>query len=337
MNTGTDRRRANWHWKENDVIYEFASEIGLAGICVYDVLTMFARNTGEGSERVAWPSTARIADALSVTKPTVRSALQRLEEVGLVRVERRCLDGVNTSHHYTLLDVQDAIQARKEAAKTPQEGDKNLPGGINSILPPGIEFIPPSSKIYTTPGINFIPELDNEEHRQLNNEESYDDDDGGRPGEPSTGNRHMVEQPLTPALDTEWGTAFSLFQSQLGWMGGAGPTLDEMREYFDELRSKGLTDWWALAVKVAVDQNARSWAYVRQVLRTALESHRPPGSPKAQKGSNASNGTHRNGHGPGYSGKPYDDGLSSLTTAEREALSAQLAATRNRQRSLPGV
>lgn len=159
-----------------------------------------------------------------------------------------------------------------------------------------------------------------------NNEES--DDDDGKPA---------VEQPLTPALDTEWGTAFSLFQSQLGWMGGAGPTLDEMREYFDELRSKGLTDWWASAVKVAVDQNARSWAYVRQVLRTALESNRPPGSPKAQKGSNASNGTHRNGRGPGYSGKPYDDGLSSLTTAERETLSAQLRATRNRQPSLPGV
>lgn len=170
--------------------------------------------------------------------------------------------------------------------------------------------------------------MNNNENTKKKAEKESDDDDDGKPA---------VEQPLTPALDTEWGTAFGLFQSQLGWMGGAGPTLDEMREYFDELRSKGFPDWWASAVKVAVDNNARSWAYVRQVLRTALESNRPPGSPKAQKGSNASNGTHRNGRGPGYSGKPYDDGLSSLTTAERETLSAQLRATRNRQQSLPGV
>lgn len=163
---------------------------------------------------------------------------------------------------------------------------------------------------------------------ESNNNERFDDDDDGQ---------QPVTQPLAPALDAEWGAAISLFQSQLGWMGGGGPTLDEMRDYFDELREKGLTDWWAQAVKVAVDQNARSWAYVRATLRNALDSNRPPGSPNPKKGTNGTNGAHRNGYRPVASVKPYDDGLSALSAAERQELSAQLAATRSRQRGLPGL
>lgn len=180
-----------------------------------------------------------------------------------------------------------------------------------------------------------------------NNEENYDDGDDGRPpvavhlgiATPAPAPVPVLPatsaQPFQPAIDPEWGAAIGLLQSQLGWMGSGGPTLDEMREFFDNLREKGLTDWWALAVKVAVDQNARSWAYMRSVLRTALESNRPPGSPKPQKGNNGNgNGTYRNGNGKSH--PAYDDGLAALSAAERADLSAKLRASRQAPR-LPGV
>lgn len=335
MNTGTDRRRANWHWKENDVLLEFAPEIGAAAVCVYDVLTMFARGINNGSEREAWPSIARIAKILGFSPPTVRQAFKKLEDAGLVRIERRMTDGINQTNHYTLLDVQDAVKAKKEREKAVVF----LPGSQEFLVPVVKNLAQGGQEIY--PGVlkKTADELDNEEHRQFNNEKNDDDDDGtASEVEPSTGNRQMVTPPFVPVLDEDWGAAFRLFQTQLGWMGGAGPTLDEMREFFDELRTKGLTDWWALAVKVAVDQNARSWAYVRATLRNALDSNCPPGAPNPKKGTNGTNGAYRNGHRASNSGnRPYDDGLSTLSPSERKELSAQLAATRNRQRGLPGL
>lgn len=122
--------------------------------------------------------------------------------------------------------------------------------------------------------------MKNNEKTKNEAEKESDDDDDGQP---------VVMQPSEQTRDEAWGTAFHLFQTECGYLGGGGPTYIEMGDTFDELRERGLADWWALAVKVAVDNNARSWAYVRTVLRKALADNRPPGSPKPQ------NGTFRNG------------------------------------------
>ena len=107
MNTG--KLEANSHWKEDAVLYEFGPEIGLAGIAVYDVLTMFAQSSGSDSGRVAYPSISRIAGILGCSAPTVRSALKKLEDAGLIQVQQRSEDGGSLSHCYTLLNVQNAV------------------------------------------------------------------------------------------------------------------------------------------------------------------------------------------------------------------------------------
>jgi DnaD/phage-associated family protein len=88
------------------------------------------------------------------------------------------------------------------------------------------------------------------------------------------------------AFENDIGLIPSAFQQQ------------EIDAMLTELASKGLQDWWQQAIHVACDQNHRSWAYVRGILRNCLQDGRPPGSPKP-------NG---NGHSPpkGNVGKTVD-------------------------------
>ena len=69
--------------------------------------------------------------------------------------------------------------------------------------------------------------------------------------------------------------AFAAFQNNIGLVSG-GTQADEIRAYLEELERRGTPDWWEGAIQVAVDQNKRSWAYVRGVLRNCLSEGRPP-------------------------------------------------------------
>jgi len=77
------------------------------------------------------------------------------------------------------------------------------------------------------------------------------------------------------------------FENNIGLV--SGPTQgDEMAAMVDELHAKNVDGWWQLAVKVACDQNHRSWAYVRGILRNCLRDGNPPGAPKANGKARAS-------------------------------------------------
>lgn len=68
---------------------------------VYTMLCMYADNTKKDSH----PSIKTIADKCYCSENTVRAALKKLNEVGLIEIkERRREDGSQTSNQYVLLD-----------------------------------------------------------------------------------------------------------------------------------------------------------------------------------------------------------------------------------------
>jgi hypothetical protein len=83
--------------------------------------------------------------------------------------------------------------------------------------------------------------------------------------------------------------AYGTFQNSIALIPGLVQQ-QEIDAMLDDLDERKLSDWWALAIQVACDQNHRSWAYVRGVLRNCLKDGRPPGSPRL--------GGNGNGHSP---------------------------------------
>lgn len=66
------------------------------------------------------------------------------------------------------------------------------------------------------------------------------------------------------------------FESSIGLF---SPMLaDQVDDMLGELESKGLQDWWALALRESEAQNKRSWAYVRAILERCLKEGKPPGA-----------------------------------------------------------
>jgi hypothetical protein len=79
-----------------------------------------------------------------------------------------------------------------------------------------------------------------------------------------------------PSLASDFfSNAITAFQDDIGIISG-GHQADEMREFLDELEYRGLEAWWQGAIDIAVDQNKRSWAYVRGVLRNCIAEGRAP-------------------------------------------------------------
>ena len=124
-----DLRQASWLWLDNDILDLYGNELGATAIAVYVALCRFAGN----SSQQCWPSHATIAERVGATPPTVRKAIAKLAEVGLVTVEKRTgEDGRLTSNLYTLHP-----SGRKESfvgieKKDTQAGYKILPVTILS-------------------------------------------------------------------------------------------------------------------------------------------------------------------------------------------------------------
>ena len=103
-------KRAHFFGLDNDIIDIRAKTIGATALAVYTALSRFAnRKTGE-----CWPSIGRLAQLLDLARNTVKTALRKLEEVGLITIKRRRDPaGDATSHRYTLLDCSpEAVDAR---------------------------------------------------------------------------------------------------------------------------------------------------------------------------------------------------------------------------------
>lgn len=63
---------------------------------------------------------------------------------------------------------------------------------------------------------------------------------------------------------------------------------EEISSAVAELQARGVLDWWNSAIKIACDNNARSWAYVRAIVENALKDGKPPGTNKPSRNGNKS-------------------------------------------------
>lgn len=80
------------------------------------------------------------------------------------------------------------------------------------------------------------------------------------------------------------------FENAIGVVAGVRQS-EEIRMSLDELHERGLDDWWQTAVDLAIDNNKRSWAYIRAILQNHLRDGTAPirkagpihGPPKPQK------------------------------------------------------
>jgi DnaD/phage-associated family protein len=84
-------------------------------------------------------------------------------------------------------------------------------------------------------------------------------------------------QPPSPSSSSPFQQkAIRAFENTIGLVAGAHQA-QEITAMLDDLETRHLEDWWTAALKVAADQNKRSWAYVRGILRNCLSEGQPPG------------------------------------------------------------
>jgi hypothetical protein len=95
-----DRRRG-FLWINNEIVDDFAPQLGSMSLLVYMYLCRHANN----DTAVCWPSQERIAHFCHCTDRTVRSALKELEDIGLISIERRRIGDI-TQNIYTLLSCE---------------------------------------------------------------------------------------------------------------------------------------------------------------------------------------------------------------------------------------
>lgn len=97
-----DERRRGWFWIDNALFDDYAPRIGPAGVMVYAAL---ARRVDR--ERQCFPSIGVLADTCGLGRSTIKRALGRLAEAGLIRIEHRTRDDEGyASNLYVLVPVE---------------------------------------------------------------------------------------------------------------------------------------------------------------------------------------------------------------------------------------
>lgn len=79
-----DLRNGDWYWIHKAVIQSYVQKVGATGVLVYSFLASFT-----DSHQSCYPSQKYIADKLGYSRATVNKAIKRLENNGLIRVEKR--------------------------------------------------------------------------------------------------------------------------------------------------------------------------------------------------------------------------------------------------------
>lgn len=109
----------------------FARRVGAIAVAVYLVLCRFA----DAVTRQCHPSIRRIAEMLGLSRPTVLKAIGKLEEEGLVKVERGPVkQGKRLVNVYTLLPVGEAPSALPRVVNVvDRHGQSPLPPLVNHV------------------------------------------------------------------------------------------------------------------------------------------------------------------------------------------------------------
>jgi DNA-binding Lrp family transcriptional regulator len=93
----------NWYWISRKVLEGFASKIGVIGFALYSAYASYAGNRG-----VAFPSQKTLARMLKVSVKTIIKYNKKLQESGLIKIEKRR----GRSNLITLLKVEDMNQVQ---------------------------------------------------------------------------------------------------------------------------------------------------------------------------------------------------------------------------------
>lgn len=100
------------------------------GFAILAALATFADEHG-----VCWPSQSTLAAKLKRSRPTINRILQRLDDIGLVRIEhRRGRDGSRLSCLYRLRVEQDGNMTAKEAPRPAAAGDVHAENRDDSVV-----------------------------------------------------------------------------------------------------------------------------------------------------------------------------------------------------------
>lgn len=94
-----DTRRPGHFWADNEVLDVYGPKIGAYGVAIYMVLSRHANN----ETAQTFVSVKKICEKLAISKSTIKRAVAKMEEVGLIRVSSSA-DGQN-SNVYTLLEI----------------------------------------------------------------------------------------------------------------------------------------------------------------------------------------------------------------------------------------
>lgn len=101
-----NHREPGHFWADNEIIDHYLPAIGIYGFAVYMLLTKFAdHKTGQCD-----PSVEGMARKLGISAPTIRKALEKLKEHGLITIRHRRIKRddklINQTSIYTLLAVK---------------------------------------------------------------------------------------------------------------------------------------------------------------------------------------------------------------------------------------
>ncbi|MEN6520074.1 MAG: helix-turn-helix domain-containing protein [Armatimonadota bacterium] len=90
-------KKGNWYWIEKAFIREYTPKVGALGVAVYNYLASLV-----DTNQSCYPSQKHIAEVLGYSRTTINKVIKKLEDNGLVLVER----SGRYSHIYRLLAVR---------------------------------------------------------------------------------------------------------------------------------------------------------------------------------------------------------------------------------------
>lgn len=249
--------------------------LGPYGIAVYNVLCLHA----DGKSQQAFPSYQTIADLSGMSRRQVIRTIKKLEALNLIHVERSNGEAPNRITLLAISAWKRLDPVNRKADQVPQSqphGEADRP--VTLSHPPGDSESPVT--LSHPPGDSESPPPVTLSHPNKThiNKTQITNIKGGKGlavmSSPASG---KAARPSGPEgdLDPWLAHLVGLIQDAVGVVSPL--QYQDMAETIDELRAVGGSRAWLdQAVKVAVDRNKRSWAYIRAVLANAIKARVPP-------------------------------------------------------------
>lgn len=213
-----------------------------------------------------------------VSEADISGWLSKLTEMGMIFVYQ-----VAGKMYLKIVSWERHQQMRAQHSKYPDPDPKTpLDIGCNQMISDDIRCKQPISDAPETPTPTPTPNRDTER-------ESDTDTDIA-----------------AGAVATEYAPQISAFANRIHIIASAYQA-QEIFERLENLQARGALDWWDMALRVAEDNNKRTWAYVRGILDSCLREGHAPGIRAPARAS-----------GNGRSGEREHPGLVALRMVQEE-------------------